>query len=108
MGTKPKSPVEPVFRYYIKEWMEHDGWSDDRMAAELGLSGRSAMWKQYTTPNGISNVKAAQIAKILGRSPHELLFPPGTPSLDALAEGVSPATRAAMVADIAKHLKRDR
>lgn len=85
--------------------MDHDGWSDDRMAAELNLSSRSAVWKQYTKPGGVSNVLAARIARALGRSPHELLFPPGTPSLDALAEGVSPTVRAAMVADVAKHLK---
>lgn len=105
MGTPPKRPAQPVFRYYIKEWMKHDGWSDDRMAEELGLSSRSAVWKQYKSPGGVSDVLAAKIARALGRSPHELLFPPGTPSLDALAEGVSPEVRAAMLADVAKHLK---
>lgn len=106
MATKPRAVPSPVFRYYIKEWMAHDGWSGDQVAEKLGLSGRSAVWKRYTTPMGVSNVKAAEIARILGRSPFELLHPPGTPSLDALAEGVSPEVRAAMVADVAKHLKK--
>lgn len=103
-NTRPRPDVN--FRYYIREWMKHDGWSGDRMAAELGLSGRSALWKQYTKPGGISNVEAARIAKVLKRNPHELLFPPGVPSLDALADGTSAEVRAAMIADVAKHLKK--
>lgn len=93
-------------RYYIKEWIEHLKRTDDEVADKLGLSGRSALWKLYTEQHRLAPQKVSQIARELGVHPSDLLFPPEVPSLDALAEGATPEQRAAMVRDIARHLRK--
>ena len=85
--------------YYIKEWMEHLGLSDQDLANRMGVS-RTTVWKRYSEQQRLSPAKVAQIAEALDRHPNELLFPPDVPSLDALAEGASKEERAAMVVDI--------
>jgi transcriptional regulator with XRE-family HTH domain len=86
--------------YYIKEWIEHLGLTDDEVAARMGLASRSSVWKLYTEQHRLTPEKVARVADALDRHPNELLFPPNVPSLDALAEGASPEERAAMVTDI--------
>lgn len=92
--------------YYIKEWIEHLGLTDDQVASRMGLSSRSSVWKLYTEQHRLTPGKVAQIADALDRDPKELLFPPDVPSLDAMAEGVSKELRAAMVTDIARRMRR--
>lgn len=91
--------------YYIKEWMNHLGISDEKMAGLMGVS-RTTVWKRYTEQHRLTPQKVAQIADALDRHPNELLFPPEVPSLDALAEGVSPEVRAGMVSDIIRRMRR--
>lgn len=86
--------------YYIKEWIEHLGLTDDEVATRMGLASRSSVWKLYTEQHRLTPEKVARVADALDRHPNELLFPPNVPSLDALAEGASPEERAAMVTDI--------
>jgi len=92
--------------YYIKEWIEHLGLTDDQVAARMGLSSRASVWKLYKEQHRLTPHKVAQIAEALDRDPRELLFPPDVPSLDALAEGASPEQRAAMVTDISRRMRR--
>jgi transcriptional regulator with XRE-family HTH domain len=92
--------------YYIKEWINHLGLSDQDVAHRMGLASRTSVWKLYTEQNRLSPERVAQIADALGRHPNELLFPPEVPSLDAIAEGATPEQRAAMVVDIARRLKQ--
>lgn len=86
--------------YYIKEWIEHLDLTDDQVAARMGLSSRSSVWKLYTEQHRLTPEKVARVADALDRHPNELLFPPDVPSLDALAEGATAEERAAMVTDI--------
>lgn len=92
--------------YYIKEWIDHLGLTDQDVANRMGLSSRSSVWKLYKEQHRLTPQKVAHIADALGRHPSELLFPPEVPSLDALAEGASPEERSAMVADIARRMRR--
>jgi transcriptional regulator with XRE-family HTH domain len=92
--------------YYIKEWIEHLGLTDDQVAARMGLASRSSVWKLYTEQHRLTPEKVARVADALDRHPNELLFPPNVPSLDALAEGASPEQRAAIVTDIARRLRQ--
>lgn len=93
--------------YYIKEWMEHLGISDEKLAARMGVS-RTTVWKRYSQQHRLTPQKVAQIADALERHPNELLFPPEVPSLDALAEGASKEERAAMVIDISRRMRAAR
>lgn len=92
--------------YYIKEWIEHLGLSDDVVASRMGLSSRSSVWKLYTEQHRLTPAKVAQMAEALDRDPRELLFPPEVPSLDVIAEGATDAQRAAMVGDILRRMKQ--
>lgn len=92
--------------YYIKEWIDHLGLTDDQVAARMGLSSRASVWKMYTEQHRLTPEKVARLADALDRDPKELLFPPSVPSLDALAEGASPEDRAAMVLDIARRMRK--
>lgn len=91
--------------YYIKEWMDHLGLSDEQVGNRMGVS-RTTVWKRYTEQHRLTPEKVAQIAEALDRHPHELLFPPDVPSLDAMAEGATPEQRAAMVTDISRRMRR--
>ena len=92
--------------YYIKEWIDHLGLTDDQVASRMGLSSRSSVWKLYTQQHRLTPDKVARLADALQLDPKELLFPPAVPSLDALAEGATPEERAAMVTDISRRLRR--
>lgn len=92
--------------YYIKEWIDHLGLSDQDVANRMGLSSRTSVWKLYTEQQRLSPAKVARIADALDRHPNELLFPPDVPSLDALAEGASDTQRAGMVADIMNRMRK--
>lgn len=88
--------------YYIKEHMERLGVSDDVLAGRLGI-GRETVWKRYKDQRRLDPEKVAQIADALGMHHSELLFPPGTPSLDAIAKDAS-AEQREMAADILKRM----
>lgn len=92
--------------YYIKEWIEHLGLSDQDVANRMGLSSRTSVWKLYTQQHRLTPEKVAHLAEALDRHPSELLYPPEVPSLDAMAEGATPEQRAAMVADISRRMRR--
>lgn len=104
MATKIRKGAR--LHYYIKEWIEFLKLSDDTVAARMGLSSRSSVWKLYTQQNRLTPEKVARLADALDRHPNELLFPPNVPSLDALADGVSPELRAEIVTDIARRLRK--
>ncbi len=91
--------------YYIKEWITFLGLSDEDVALRMGVS-RTTVWKRYTEQHRLTPDKVAEFANALDRHPNELLFPPETPSLDALAEGVDPEVRAAIVVDISRRLNK--
>lgn len=88
--------------YYIKEHMEHRGVSDDILAGRLGI-GRETVWKRYKDQRRLDPEKIGQIADALGMHTSELLFPPGVPSLDAIAKDLSTEQRE-MAADILKRM----
>ena len=92
--------------YYIKEWITHLGLTDQEVANRMELSSRTSVWKLYTEQHRLTPAKVAQIADALGRHPSELLYPPEVPSLDAMAEGATMEQRAAIVADIARRMRR--
>lgn len=92
--------------YYIKEWIDHLGLSDETVAGRMGLSSRTSVWKLYTEQHRLTPAKVLRLADALDRHPNELLLPPETPSLDAIADGATPEQRAAMVTDIMRRLKR--
>lgn len=92
--------------YYIKEWIEHLGLSDDTVASRMGLSSRTSVWKLYSQQHRLSPQKVARLADALERHPNELLYPPEVPSLDAIADEATPEQRAAMVIDIMRRLKK--
>jgi transcriptional regulator with XRE-family HTH domain len=91
--------------YYIKEWIDHLGLSDEDVARRIGTS-RTTVWKRYTEQHRLTPEKVAQFADALDRHPNELLFPPEVPSLDAIADGATEAQRAAMVGDIVRRMKQ--
>lgn len=91
--------------YYIKEWIDHLGLSDQDVANRMGVS-RTTVWKRYSEQHRLTPQKVAQIADALDRHPNELLLPPEVPSLDALADGASPEQRAAMVTDVLRRLRK--
>lgn len=103
MATRPGTIK---IHYYIKEWINHLGLSDDIVAERMGLSGRAALWKLYTEQHRLGPIKVAAIAKALEVHHNELLFPPDVPSLDAMAEGATIEQRAQIVADIARRMKK--
>lgn len=88
--------------FYIKEHMERLGVSDEAMAGRLGVN-RETVWKRYTEQQRLDPGKIAQFADALDMDPRELLYPPGTSSLDAIIEGADPATRQ-MAADIVQRM----
>jgi hypothetical protein len=88
--------------YYIKEHMDRLGVSDEAMAGRLNIS-RETVWKRYTEQQRLDPGKIAAFADALDMHPSELLYPPGTQSLDALVEGADPAQRE-MVVDIVKRM----
>lgn len=91
--------------YYIKEHMDADGLSDEKLAARMDV-GRTTVWKWRTQQHRLTPDKVAWIAAALDRHPSELLFPPEVPSLDALADRATPEQRAAIVADITRRLRK--
>lgn len=88
--------------YYIKEHMDRLGVSDEAMAGRIGVT-RETVWKRYTDQRRLDPFKVLEFADALDMHPSELLFPPGTPSLDAIANGASPDQRE-MVADIVRRM----
>lgn len=92
--------------YYIKEWIEHLGLTDEVVAGRMGLASRTSVWKLYTEQHRLTPEKVARLAEALDRHPNELLFPPETPSLDALADQATPEQRSAMVTDIIRRLQK--
>lgn len=88
--------------YYIKEHMERLGVSDEAMAGRLGI-GREAVWKRYTDQGRLDPGKIAAFADALDMHPSELLYPPGVPSLDAIAAAATPEQRD-MAADILRRM----
>ncbi len=91
--------------YYIKEWIEFLGLTDDIVAQRAGVD-RTTVWKWYTQQQRLGPDKVAQLAEALDRDHRELLHPPTVPSLDALAEGASDAERAAMIVDITRRMSK--
>lgn len=100
MVTKIRRGVR--LHYYIKEHMERLGVSDDVLAGRLGI-GRETVWKRYKDQRRLDPEKIVQIADALEMHPSELLYPPGVPSLDAIASGASPEQRD-MAADILRRM----
>lgn len=92
--------------YYIKEWIDHLGLSDQDVANRMGLSSRTSVWRLYSEQHRLTPAKVARIADALDRHPSDLLFPPEVPSLDALADGATPEQRAAMVGDVIRRMRR--
>ena len=83
--------------------MDHLGVSDDQLAGRLGVASRTTVWKRYTEQQRLDLGKIQQIAEALGVSTHQLNFPPGIPSLDAIAENIT-ADQRAMAADVLRRL----
>lgn len=88
--------------YYIKEHMDRLGVSDEVMAGRIGVS-RETVWKRYTEQRRLDPGKIQEFADALEMHPSELLYPPGTPSLDAIIEGADSAQRN-MAADIVRRM----
>lgn len=94
MATQKGKPPADIVRIrkgakphvYIKEWMEHLNVSDDEMAGRLGLASRSAVWKRYREQHRLDPGKIQQFADALGIQRSQLNYPPGMPSLDAIAD----------------------
>lgn len=82
--------------------MERLGVSDEAMAGRLGI-GREAVWKRYTEQGRLDPAKIAAFADALDMHPSELLYPPGVPSLDAIAEKATPEQRD-MAADVLRRM----
>lgn len=82
--------------------MERLGISDEAMAGRLGV-GRVTVWKRYSDQRRLDPGKIAEIADALDMHPSELLYPPGTPSLDAIAKD-APAEQRNMAADILRRM----
>lgn len=105
-GKAPQAPAQirkgARPHVYIKEWMEHLGYSDDRMAGLLGVS-RTTVWKRYTEQHRLDPGKIEHFAHALGISRSQLNYPPGVPSLDAIAEEATPDQRE-MAADILRRM----
>ncbi len=91
MATKRKGA--PELHYYIKEHMEAKGLSGDKVAELMGLSSRSAVWKWDNEQHRLTPEKVLRAAAALDMHPNELLFPPGVPSLDAVAADATPEQR---------------
>ncbi len=79
--------------YYIREHIEAKGLNGDKVAARMGLSSRASVWKLDKEQHRLSPEKVARVADALGMHPNELLFPPGVPSLDAVAADATPEQR---------------
>ena len=101
-GMVTRNQKGAQLHYYIKEHMEERGISDGEMAHRIGVS-RETVWKRYSDQRRLDPFKIEEFAKALGMHPSELLFPPGTPSLDAIANGATPDQRA-MAADIVRRM----
>jgi len=89
--------------YYIKEHMEARNLSDEKVAARMGLSSRASVWKLYNEPHRLTPAKIQRIADALEMHTSELLFPPGVPSLDAIAADAPPERRE-MAADVLRRV----
>ncbi len=99
-SNKPEGPY-----LYIKEHMVARGLSDEDIAERIGVLP-NAVWKRYTAQSRLTPFKIKQLADAIGIHPSELNYPPDVPSLDALADKVSPRRRAEM-ADIIKRLAQE-
>lgn len=88
---------------YIKEHMDKLKVSDDEMAGRLGLGSRSAVWKRYKEQHRLDPGKIQEFADALGIPVSQLSYPPGVPSLDAIAEDATPEQRE-MAADILQRM----
>lgn len=89
--------------YYIREHMKTKGVSGDVMAGRIGVNSRSQVWKLCKEQQRLTPGKVLQIADALGMEPSELLYPPGVPSLDAIASDASPEQRD-MAADVLRRV----
>jgi transcriptional regulator with XRE-family HTH domain len=90
---------------YIKEHMDKLKVSDDEMAGRLGLGSRSAVWKRYKEQHRLDPGKIQEFADALGIPSSQLYYPPGVPSLDAIAEAeeATPEQRE-MAADVLQRM----
>lgn len=79
--------------YYIKEHIEAKGLNGDKVAARMGLASRASVWKLDKEQHRLSPEKVLRVAAALDMHPNELLFPPGTPSLDAEVADATPEQR---------------
>lgn len=82
--------------------MDRLGVSDEVMAGRIGVS-RETVWKRYTEQRRLDPGKIQEFADALEMHPSELLYPPGTPSLDAIMEGADSDQRN-MAADIVRRM----
>lgn len=68
---------------YIKEWFDHRGLSDEKVANRLGVA-RETVFRWRTEQHRLNPEKIAQIASAVDCEPMELYRPPDRPSLDAI------------------------
>lgn len=87
---------------YVKEWMDHRGLSDERVANRLGVA-RETIFRWRTEQHRLNPEKLAQLAAALDMEPQEFYRPPGQVSLDALLVGAPDDLRDTAV-DIVKRL----
>lgn len=90
-------------KYYVEEWARHLGLSNAALAEKVGVS-RATIGKWFE--QGLKPDHINRIAAAMDIHPNDLLFPPDTPSLDAIADGASKEQRAAMIGDIVRRLKQ--
>jgi transcriptional regulator with XRE-family HTH domain len=87
---------------YIREWMEHRGLSDERLANRLGVA-RETVYRWRTEQHRLNPEKIAQLASALDCEPQDLYRLPSRPSLDAMVAG-APDELQAMVADVVRRM----
>lgn len=101
-GMETDDNGRPQLHYFIKEWMDERGISDDEMGEKMGVA-RETVYRRRTEQKRLSPSKVAEFAYHLGIEVSELQYRPGVPSLDALARDASIEQRK-MAADIIQRL----
>lgn len=87
---------------YVREWMEHRGLSDEKVANRLGVA-RETVYRWRTEQHRLNPEKLAQLAHALDMEPQEFYRPPGQVSIDAMLVGAPDDLRETAV-DIVKRL----
>jgi transcriptional regulator with XRE-family HTH domain len=77
---------------FIKEHMDEQGMSDERLANRLSVD-RATVWKWRTQQHRLSPDKIAAIAEALGKTPQQLWQPPDVVDLNAIAADASTELR---------------